>query len=88
MQPHSVNSNDFSISPSADKRLYFWLPRSEIAFFQSIMDSFDNIARIRTERNLGERALVVLMYPEVLQQEIDDTLRYYTQESGNAPEFV
>ncbi|PIR21767.1 MAG: hypothetical protein COV44_11450 [Deltaproteobacteria bacterium CG11_big_fil_rev_8_21_14_0_20_45_16] len=88
MQPHSIDSSEFSIPPSSDKRLYFWLPRSEIAFFQSIVDSFDNMARIRTERNLGERALVVLMYPDVLQQEINDTMHYYAQESGNTPDFV
>jgi len=71
-----------------DKRFYFWIPRRELAFFQSIVESTDNLARIRTERNLPDKALIVLMYHSSFQPEIDGLLRHYTQESGHSIETV
>jgi|GEM_PF-5092719 len=75
-------------STHADERLYFWLPRSELAFFQSIVESADNLARIRTERNEGDKALVVLMFSASQRSEVDDLLRYYAQEFDIIPEYV
>lgn len=71
-----------------DQRLYFWLPRSEIAFLQSVVESTDNLARIRTERSTETKALVVLMFDRSQRAQVDDLLRYYEEESGFKAEIV
>lgn len=71
-----------------DERLYFWLPRGELAFLQSIVESTDNLARIRTEQNTEDRAKVVLMFPASQKQDVLILLKNYEQESGNSVEFV
>jgi len=71
-----------------DKRSYFWIPRSEVAFFQSLVDSTDNIARIRTEQNTETEAKIILIYDSSLEAEVRDLVRYYEQESGNIAKTV
>ena len=67
-----------------DQRLYFWLPRSEVAFLQSLVESVDHLARIRTETSTETEAKVVLMYDRSQQDGVDDLLRQYAKESSHA----
>ena len=37
-------------------RLYYWVPRSEVVYIQAVMDAYEGLARLRTERHDGEDA--------------------------------
>jgi len=76
------------MSAHRDERLYFWLPRGELAFLQSIVESTDNLARIRTEQNTDDRAKVVLMFPSSQKKDVLFLLKAYEQESANSVEFA
>jgi len=71
-----------------DRRLYFWMPRHEVALLQSIVDSHDHLARIRTERNTEDRALIVLMYCAPQHPEIIEMIGGFENSAGFKVNFV
>ncbi|TVQ80909.1 MAG: hypothetical protein EA369_01055 [Bradymonadales bacterium] len=71
-----------------DCRLYFWMPRNEVAFLQAIVDSHEHLARIRTERNESDRALIVLMYDASQQTEIHEMSQGFEASLGQKLDFV
>ena len=71
-----------------DLRLYFWMPSEFVGFLQAAIDAEDNLARIRTERQQEDRALILLMCDHSRDTEVRDLLRYAAEELEIKLEFV
>lgn len=46
-------------------RIYYWVPKNEVAYIQSIIDSHEGICRVRTERQTETKTLLLFLTPEV-----------------------
>ncbi len=79
-----------------DSRIYFWMPAEHVGFLQGVIDAEDNLARIRTERQMrapsGEqnkdRALILLICDRSRRQESLDLLRHVAEELEITIDFV
>lgn len=61
-------------------RLYYWVPREEVAFIQSVIDAYEGLARLRTERHQGDRSLLMCLVQESRSQEFCDVMRHLQNE--------
>lgn len=59
-----------------DCRLYLWLERKEVVFFQSIIEAYEGLARVRTERHLGSSSLIVVLYSSTREDEVYHAVRH------------
>lgn len=71
-----------------DKRFYFWVNRRDMAFIQSIVESTDNLARIRTEQNTDTKAKVVFMYDDSQQEQVDKLMHSLREQANIEWEVV
>jgi hypothetical protein len=60
-------------------RLYRWAPRTEVAYLQSIIDSHEGIARVRTERHQDTESLLFFLTTESRKNELLRLLEYFKQ---------
>ncbi|MDB5036858.1 MAG: hypothetical protein JWQ35_386 [Bacteriovoracaceae bacterium] len=61
-------------------RIYFWVPRSEVVFIQAVIDAYEGLARIRTERHQVDRSLIMCLVQESRVTEFHDVMRNLTSE--------
>lgn len=86
MQSFTKNSetamgSEFSIpDPTSTTLRYMWAPRSEVVFLQAILDAYEGLARVRTERHDNNRSLLMFMIPTSRLTEFDDFLRHFKEE--------
>lgn len=71
---------EFMAPAHVNLRLYYWVPREEVAFIQSIVDAYEGLARLRTERHEGERSLLMCLVQESRAQEFRDVMHYLQEE--------
>lgn len=64
------------------------MPRHEVALLQAIIDSHDHLGRIRTERNEGDRALIVIMYCAPQHSEILEMIQGFEETGQLKVEFI
>jgi hypothetical protein len=68
------------MSTPQNLRLYYWVPRTEVAFIQSVIDAYEGLARLRTERHEGERSLLMCLVQESREKEFRDVMRHLQNE--------
>jgi hypothetical protein len=64
--------------PAPDRtteRHYIWAPRKELAFIQSLVDAYEGVTRIRTEKHDGDRSMLLFMVPPSQRSNFDDFVR-------------
>jgi hypothetical protein len=83
-----AQTSNFLIEQAQDLRLYFWMPSEYVGFLQAVIDAEDHLARIRTERQKDDRALILLMCDLSREKESRDLLRYAAEELEIQLEFV
>lgn len=66
--------------PPHTHRQYAWVPRSEVAWLQAIIDAQEGLARIRTEKHEDNRSLLVFLIPPSRLQEFDDLMHHLSQD--------
>jgi len=64
------------------------MPSEHVGFLQGIIDAEDHLARIRTERQSDNRALILLIGDQSRLGEALDLLRYVAQELEISIDFV
>ena len=42
---------EISAHSFANERIYAWVPRTEVVFLQAVIDAYEGLARVRTERH-------------------------------------
>ncbi|MBN8555546.1 MAG: DUF4911 domain-containing protein [Deltaproteobacteria bacterium] len=88
MQSFTEKSSKAEISPEKTKLLYAWVDRSEVVYLQAILDAYDGLARIRTERHDKNRSLLMFMVSESRQEELHDFLRHIQKEISGSIESI
>lgn len=70
-------------------RIYFWMPRSEVVYFQAIFDAYEGMGRVRTERHdARDRSLVLILTTPSQEKNVRDFLRHFETEIHGQIEFV
>ena len=91
LDPKSSLFYMMAMIPGPDRtteRHYVWAPRKELAFIQSLVDAYDGITRIRTEKNEGERSMLLFMVPPSQRSNFDDFLRQLKEEIKGSIDIV
>lgn len=63
-----------------NKRFYFWVPRSEVVVLQAILDAYEGLVRIRTERHEADRSLIMCLVQESRASEFLDVMHHLKDE--------
>ena len=76
------------VSTDRTLRKYYWVPRSDLAFLQAVLDGHEGLGRMRTEKHDGEKSLILVMVSEKqlpeLERMFSDLLRHDTIEIQEA----
>ena len=88
MQSFTENLPNLEISPKKTILRYAWVGRSEVVYLQAVLDAYDGLARIRTERHDKNRSLLMFMVSESRQMEFDDFLRHIQKEISGSIESI
>ncbi len=70
------------------ERVYVWAPRSEVVYLQAVIDAYEGLARVRTERHEGDRSLLLLLSPPSRKAELHDFLRHIKEELNGPLEIL
>ncbi len=70
--------NDINAEKTVMK--YYWVPRDEVVYLQAVIDAYEGLARIRTERHQDNRSLILCMVPEARQSELIDVMHHLSRE--------
>lgn len=70
-------------------RIYFWMSRSEVVFLQAVLDAYEGLGRVRTERHDDKDRSLLLIITTISQESIvRDFLRHFESEIEGQIEFV
>jgi len=80
--------NNFRLSPDNNLRfnsdnnlrLYAWAPRHEVVYLQSILDAYEGLVRVRTEKHNGDQSLLLFLVQPSQLDELKDLLRHLSLE--------
>ena len=74
---------------NSDLRIYAWAPRSEVVYIQAVIDAYEGLARVRTERHEGDKSLILFMSQESQREQLFDILQHLNSEiSGSNIEYI
>lgn len=66
--------------PHQTLRLYYWVPRSEVVYLQAVLDAYEGLCRVRTERHENERSLIVCLTPSSRASELVEMMQMLSSE--------
>jgi len=69
-------------------RIYVKVPNSKIVFLQALIDSYEGLARVRTETRGLHSSLVLLMTMESQMKDVYGFLRHFEEEHQTQLEYV
>jgi hypothetical protein len=85
------NSADAALPENNSARTilhYAWVPRSEVVYLQAVVDAYEGLTRIRTERHDKNRSLLMFMVPASRLPEFHDFLRHIKNEIFGSIESI
>jgi len=71
-------------------RIYAWVTRSEVAYLQAIIDAYEGIGRVRTEKHdlATNRSLLLFLVPPSRRSEFENLLKDLALQVAGGIEFI